>query len=73
MAITPINNTTQPQKRFPIVKITGYAAAATGIASGIVAKNKKIKLHTNLAYITGILTAAHIALVEYFHSKKNKN
>ncbi len=61
-------------------KTTGYAATAgvgISIYSGI-SKNKNIKkFHKPLAYITTVLIALHIGLIEYYHnkfkSKKEKN
>lgn len=54
------------------VKYTGYGALALGIASGVVAKNKKIKLHTKLAYAAGILALVHTGLIEWMHCMKKK-
>lgn len=53
-------------------KTTGYAATtALGVAvySGIT-KNRSIrKTHKPFAYISAVLTAIHIALIEYNHWK----
>lgn len=56
-------------------KTTGYAATtALGLAvCSSVSKNKTFRRqHKNLAWITAILTAVHIGLVEYLHSKYKK-
>lgn len=68
-AINPTTPTTNKHKHIA-VKYTGYGALGFGIASGIVAKNHKIKQHKYLAYIAGALAVAHAAIVEYFHHKK---
>lgn len=56
-------------------KTTGYAATtALGLAvwSGV-SKNKTFrKQHKPLAYLTAILTAIHIGLIEYYHHKYKK-
>lgn len=61
-----------PKKRTNYVKVTGYTATALGVGSAIAAANKKIQLHKYLAYAAGILTAAHIGIVEWYHHKKSK-
>lgn len=58
-------------------KSTGYiATTALGVAtlSGI-SRNRNIrKAHKPTAYLTAILTALHIGLIEYYHHKfKNSN
>lgn len=75
MSIQPISSTTPSQNKYKkfATGITGYGALATGIASGIVAHNKKIKLHKTLAYIAGALALAHVGIVEYFHHNKKAN
>lgn len=54
-------------------KTTGYAAAASlgaAVLSGI-SKNKAArKQHKPLAYLTAVLTTAHIGLTEYYHSRR---
>lgn len=55
------------------VSITGYAAAACGVASGILGVNKKIKLHRYFAYAAGFLTALHIGIVETNNYQYRKN
>lgn len=78
MGIQPVNSLPKQTQlnnkpKYSPAKITGYAALAAGIASGVLAKNKKIKLHTQLAYAAGILSLAHIGVIEWFHYKyKNK-
>lgn len=74
MQVLPVNNSTQTplKKRFPTVKATGYGAFACAIASGIAGHNKKIKLHKYLAYIAGILTLAHIGIIEKHYLKKSQ-
>ena len=56
-------------------KTTGYTATATlglAVASGV-SKNKSFrKTHKPFAYISALLTAAHIALIEYYHHKYKK-
>ncbi len=44
---------------------SGYGAVATGIASGVAGHYKKIKLHKQLAYVTGALTLLHVGLIEW--------
>ena len=57
-------------------KITGYAAT-TGIVLSIISgisKNKNLKkTHKPLAYISALLTALHVGLIEYNHYKWKKN
>ncbi len=74
MSINAIQGTTNSKSanRYSPVKITGYGALATGVASAIAGNKKKIKLHKQLAYITGILTLAHLAIVEWRHAQKKK-
>lgn len=56
-------------------KTTGYAATA-GLALSVwsgVSKNKSFrKKHKPIAYITALLTAVHIGLIEYYHYKYKK-
>ncbi len=56
-------------------KTTGYAATVglgATVWSGI-SKNKTFRRqHKPLAYITAILTAIHIGLIEYYHHKYKK-
>lgn len=52
------------RKSFNVVTWTGYGAVALGVASGVAAHKKNIKLHKTLAYLAGILTLAHIGIVE---------
>lgn len=49
-------------KKFNYVKYTGYGAVASGVACALTAK--KYKVHKKLALLTGLLTLAHIALIE---------
>ena len=74
--ITPINKNTysnQIKKKPNYVKITGYAAVTSGIASVIAIKNKSPKLHKNFAYLSGFFTAAHIGILEWYkHTKAPK-
>lgn len=68
MKISPINQIVTP-------KSTGYSATlALGMAtlSGV-SKNKSFrKMHKPLAYISAVLTALHIALIEYYHHSYKK-
>lgn len=56
-------------------KTTGYAATASlglAVVSGI-SRNKSFrKTHKPFAYISALLTAAHIGLIEYYHHKYKK-
>lgn len=56
-------------------RTTGYAATVglgAAILSGV-SKNKSLrKAHKPLAYITALLTAAHIGLIEYLRHKYKK-
>ena len=55
------------------VRDTGYAAAVLGIGSAVAGTKKKIKPHKYLAYAAGIVTLAHIGIVEYYkHFSKQK-
>lgn len=49
-------------KKFNYVKYTGYGAVAAGFACAATAK--KYKVHKKLALLTGVLTLAHVALIE---------
>ena len=76
MPVQVITNIPKPQtqpKRVNYVQLTGYGATALGVASAIAGANKKITLHKQLAYLAGIITAAHIGIIEYFHHKKSAN
>ncbi len=69
MKISPINKIITP-------KTTGYTAAA-GLCltamSGF-SKNKTFrKSHKFLAFSTAIITAIHIAQIEYYHLKYKQN
>ena len=44
---------------------TGYASLGFGIASGVAAKAKKIKLHKGLAYAAGVFGLLHVGLIEW--------
>ena len=69
----PVQNQNLPhKKRVNYVQITGYGATALAAGSAIAASKKNIPLHKYLAYAAGVLTAAHIGIVEYFHHKKAK-
>ncbi len=70
-AITFSQNKTLPKKRINYVSTTGYVAAASAAMSFVYAKNKNIKLHKHLGYISGIFTALHIGIIEWYHHKKN--
>ena len=69
------SKTHQPtkKKKNNYVKITGYGAAASGTASIIAIKAKKVKLHKSLAYISGLLSLAHIGIVEWYQYKFKTN
>lgn len=73
MPITPVQILPEDslKKRSPLPKITGYCALATGIASGIAGNRKKIKLHKTLAYFAGVLSLAHLGIIEFLHHKKS--
>lgn len=47
------------------VSWSGYGAVAAGVASGVAAHYKKIKLHKELAYLSAALTLLHIGIVEW--------
>ena len=56
-------------------KTTGYAATAglgLSVWSGISKNRNYRKQHKPLAYITAVLTAIHIGLIEYYHHKYKK-
>ena len=67
MKVSPIQ-----QNKYITPKTTGYAAT-TGIAWSIysgISKNKSVrKTHKPVAYLSAVLTAIHIALIEYNHYK----
>ena len=65
--------TITPKKRKPnYTKITGYASIGAAAASAVAGNQKKIKVHKQLALLSGLLAAAHIGIVEWYHSKFNK-
>lgn len=76
MKLSPVNSinnnasSAQTKKKPNYVKITGYAAVTAGIVSVIAIKNKSPKLHKNFAYLSGIFTAAHIGILEWYKHKK---
>lgn len=78
MNVQAVNNTgttaasARPKSVFNPVKITGYATLGFGIASGIAGAKKKIKIHTKLAYLSGILAVIHTGLVEWHHYQRKK-
>ncbi|MBS4760074.1 MAG: hypothetical protein KHX03_05200 [Clostridium sp.] len=51
---------------------TGYAAAALAVGSAVAGSCKKLKLHKNLAYLSGLFTLWHIGIVEYYKHLKTK-
>lgn len=67
------NNQNQGYKNRNYTSITGYAAAACGVTSGILGAKKKIKLHKYFAYIAAALTALHIGIVETKKYQYQKN
>lgn len=78
-AITPSSPTQNSKNKFAFKKLlknsvrdTGYAAAAFCITSAIAGANKKIKLHKNLAYLSGLFTLLHIGIIEYYKHRKAK-
>lgn len=78
-AITPSSPTQNSKNKFTFKKLlknsvrdTGYAGAAFGVASAIAGANKKIKLHKNLAYLSGLFTLLHIGIIEYYKHRKAK-
>ncbi len=76
MAIQAVNAASQTQtvkRKYNPAKISGYAAIALGVASGVAGNRQKVKLHKQLAYAAGIFTAMHIGIIEWFHHKKKLN
>lgn len=69
MKVNPIQQIITP-------KTSGYAATVglgASVVSGV-SKNKNFrKMHKPLAYMTAILTALHIGLIEYYHHKFKSN
>lgn len=62
MKVSPVNN------KYITPKTTGYASAlgfAVSIASGMSQNKSFRKIHKPAACITAVLTAVHIALIEY--------
>ena len=56
-------------------KTTGYAATVglgLSVWSGVSRNRNFRKTHKPLAYITALLTAIHIGLIEYYHHKYKK-
>lgn len=51
---------------------TGYAAAALAVGSAVAGSRKRLKLHKNLAYLSGLFTLWHIGIVEYYKHLKTK-
>ena len=74
MPILPVKNSeTKPiRKKTNYVKLTGYAAVGSGVFSAIATNKNKVKLHKQLAYLTGIFAALHIAIVEWYQLKFKK-
>lgn len=62
--------------RYITPKTTGYAAASGIIMTTICGASNNMhlkKLHKPCAYLTAVLTALHIALIEYnHHTRKHK-
>ena len=71
MPILPVKNSeTKPiRKKTNYVKLTGYAAVGSGVFSAIAANKNKVKLHKQLAYLTGIFAALHMLRVLSYHAK----
>ena len=69
------SQTTHPikKKKTNYVKITGYSATACGITSVLAIKAKRTKLHKLLAYLSGLLTLAHIGIIEWNNYKFKMN
>lgn len=61
------------KKKTNYVKITGYGATVSGVASALAIKAKNPKLHKNLAYLAGLLTLTHIGLIEWYNHKFKTN
>lgn len=71
MSIQPVNNIqTKNNYKYNYVKISGYSTLALGSACVVQAYRHKIKSHKILAYLTALLTLAHVGIIEYFHHKK---
>ena len=69
MEVSPIK-----QNSFRIItpKTTGYAATtcmALAIYSGVTKSKTLKKQHKFLGYLSVLLTAVHIGLIEYYHHK----
>lgn len=69
---TNTNSAEKRKVRFNSVKVTGYASLGFGIASGVAAARKKIKLHKNLAYLALAAAVIHTGIIEYWHLKSRK-
>ena len=60
------------KKKTNYVKMTGYGATGTGIASILAIKSQKPKLHKHSGYLAGMLTLAHIGIIEWSHYQYKK-
>ncbi len=64
------------KKRVNYVSYTGYGALGAGIACGVTAGMKKFNAHKYLAYAAGVLSLAHLGIVETnkyrYHQRKSK-
>ena len=53
--------------KYSLVPITGYASLGCGLASGILASQKKIKQHKTLAGVALFAGMMHIVLLKTLH------
>lgn len=60
----------KPKHNFNYVKATGYGALGAGLICAV--RYKKRKQHKYFAALAGILTLAHIAILESYRFKTSK-
>ena len=73
MQIAPVSGTSPAntaRKKPNTLKITGYGAVAAGVSSALAGHFHKIRTHKYLAGVAGLLTAAHIFIIEKHHFTK---
>lgn len=78
MPIQSINNANTPIKqrhKINTVTLSGYASLSFGLASimAVTRKKKNIKLHRNLAYISGAMALIHTGIIEWYKFNRKKH
>lgn len=70
-SITSFGNNQNKKPRVNYVKITGYGALASGVMCALTAKKRKP--HKMYALIAGLLSLAHIGILESYKFKRSKS